>query len=109
MLARASLKSFPGIPFDPARPAYFVYLNLLRIMAGEANSLKKGDGLDFCHAVLACAYSSFAALDKQWKRRAASLPTPNGIARIYSEPDLDQMVTDMEGWVMARGKITGSR
>jgi hypothetical protein len=97
--ARENLKKLPRIPFDRARPAYFVYLNLLRIMAAEANSLKKGDGLDFCHTVLACAYANFAALDKQWKRRAASLPMPNRIARIYSEPDLDQMVADMESWV----------
>lgn len=91
-------KKFPRIPFNPARPAFFVYLNLLRTMAVEASSLKRGDGLDFCHTVLACAYASFAALDKQWKRRAASLPTPNRIARIYSQPELDQMVTDMESW-----------
>lgn len=96
-------KKFPRIPFNPARPAFFVYLNLLRTMAFEANSLKKGDGLDFCHTVLACAYASFAALDKQWKRRAASLPTPNGIARLYSQPELDEMVTDMESWVTAKG------
>lgn len=101
-------KKFPSIPFNPARPAFFVYLNLLRSIAVEANSLKKGDGLDFCHTVLACAYASFAALDKPWKRRVAGLPTPNKIARIYSEPDLDQMVADMESWVMARDTIMDS-
>lgn len=89
---------FPSVPFNPSKRAGFVYHNLLRVMAIEAHSLKKGDGLDFCHAVIASAFSSFAALDTQWKRRLASLP-PNPLARIYSPRELDQMVTDMEAWV----------
>lgn len=92
-------KKFPWIPFNPARPACFVYFNMLRIMAIEAGSLKSGDWLDFCHAVMACAFASFATLDKHWKRRVASLPTPNQLARVYCQPELDQMVTDMEFWV----------
>src|ERR1700730_878044 len=44
-------KTFPRIPFHASRPACFVYMNLLRTMVIEANSLKKGDGMDFCHAV----------------------------------------------------------
>ncbi len=92
---------FPVIPFDSSRRAGFVYGNLLRIMAIEANSLKKGDGLDFCHTVVACAFASFAALDTQWKRRVASLP-PNQLARVYSPLELDQMVMDMEFWLRHR-------
>lgn len=95
-------KRFPWIPFNPTRPAFFVYSNFLRIMAVEANSLKANDGLDFCHAVMACAFASFATLDTQWKRRVASLPTPNHLALVYSEPELDQMVTDMESFLAHR-------
>jgi hypothetical protein len=88
-------QKFPLIPFNSRWPANFVYSNLLRGMVGEANSLKKGDGMDFFHAVIACAFSSFAALDTQWKRRIARLP-PNPLARIYSPQELDQMVSDIE-------------
>jgi hypothetical protein len=96
-------KMFPRIPFDPARRGSFVFHNLLRTLVVEANQLKPGDGLDFCHAVVASAYASFAALDKNWKRRVLSLPKPNSLARIYYKPELDSMVTDMEyaltnGW-----------
>jgi hypothetical protein len=97
-------RKFPLIPFHPGRRASFVYLNLLRVMAIEAHSLKKGDGMDFCHAVIACAFSSFAALDTQWKRRIASLP-PNQLARIYAPAELDQMITDIESWL--RGRTSG--
>jgi len=96
-------KKFPRIPFNAARPACFVYFNLLRIMAIEARCLKKGDGMDFCHAVVACAFASFATLDTRWKHRVASLPTPNRIARIYGPAELDQMVTDMESWARTTG------
>lgn len=90
-------RRFPARPLDSRRRAGFVYANLLRIMALDADSLKKGDGLDFCHTVVGFAYASFAALDKHWKRRVANLP-PNPLARVYSAGELDQMVTDMESW-----------
>src|SRR2546427_3374023 len=35
-------KKFPWIPFNSARPACFAYFNLLRIMAVDASSLKRG-------------------------------------------------------------------
>lgn len=91
-------KKFPRIPFNPARPACFAYFNLLRVMALEASSLKKGDGMDFCHTVMATAFASIATLDKHWKRRVESLPKPNRLARIYGPSELDQLVTDMESW-----------
>jgi hypothetical protein len=114
-------KKVPLIPFDPARRARFVFFNLLRIMAVESNSLKPGDGMDLCHAVMACAFANFTALDKHWKRRIAELPKPNWLARVYSYAELDQMVTDIEAVVAApasarvlvlnesiRRKLTGS-
>ena len=100
-------KRFPCIPFNPTRPAFFVFSNFLRIMAIEANSLKANDGLDFCHAVTACAFASFATLDTQWKRRVACLPTPNRLALIYSEPELDQMVADMESFLSQHAAHAG--
>jgi hypothetical protein len=92
-------KKFPRMPFHASRPACFVYLGLLRIMAVEACSVKPGDWIDFCHAVVACAFASFATLDKRWKRRVDALPKPNGLARIYSARELDAMVVDMESRV----------
>jgi hypothetical protein len=94
-------RKFPALPFNPARPACFAYFNLLRVMAVEAHSLKKGDWMDFCHAVVACAFSSFATLDGQWKRRIGSLPA-NRLARIYAPPELDQLIEDMELWLKNR-------
>lgn len=91
-------KRFPLIPFNPSLRASFVFQNLLRILVLEASTFKKGDALDFCHAVMAAAFASFATLDTHWKRRVESLPQPNQLARIYSAPELDQMVTDMELW-----------
>jgi len=83
--------------FDPGKPATFAYYNLLRnLMAERGDTLKEGDGRDFFHAVIASAYSSFAALDKHWKRRIETLPKPNRLARIYYEPELPQMIADIE-------------
>lgn len=88
------------LPFNPSQPATFACFNLLRTLVVESKShhIKKGDGLDFCHAVVASAFASVAALDKHWKRRVASLPKPNKLARIYYQQEFDKMVTDMERW-----------
>jgi hypothetical protein len=55
--------------------------------------------LDFCHAVMASAFSSVATLDKNWKRRVEDLPKPNGLPRVYYGPELGQMVSDVEWWL----------
>jgi hypothetical protein len=82
-------EKFPSVPFNPHRRATFTYVNLVRTLIVEAAPLKKGDGMDFCHAVMASAFASFATLDRRWKRRVEDLPKPNGLARIYSGPGLN--------------------
>ena len=92
-------EKFPVLQFNPSKPATFAYINLVRALILERNPpLKKGDGFDFCHAVLASAFASVATLDKHWKRRVEALPKPNKLAKIYDSPLLDVMVTDIEGW-----------
>jgi hypothetical protein len=95
-------KRFPWTPFNPSLRASYVFQNLQRVMVVEASSLKKGDGMDLCHAVMATAFASFATLDTHWKRRVESLPKPNQPARIYGPSELDQMVIDMELWLAHR-------
>jgi hypothetical protein len=75
----------------------FTYVNLIRTLIVEAKSrpLEKNDGLDFCHAVIGSAFSSFASLDTKWKRRVELLPK-NRLALIYGPQQLDQMVNDIE-------------
>lgn len=85
---------------DPAKLATFSYNNLIRnLITDKGDSLKMGDGSDFFHAIMASAYSTFAALDKHWKRRIGNLPKPNGLARIYYEPELPKMVVEIESAV----------
>jgi hypothetical protein len=57
---------------------------------------RAGDAMDLGHAVVASAYANFATLDKQWKRRVENLPKPNRNPRVYYEPELEDMVTDLE-------------
>jgi hypothetical protein len=89
------------LPFQPSKPATFTYVNLVRtlIVDAKAYRLKEGDGVDFCHAVMASAFARLATLDKHWKRRVENLPKPNTLARIYYQPELDKMVADIESWL----------
>jgi hypothetical protein len=102
---RAKAKRNPGwldavIPepqFNSSKAATFVRNGLMRILISDRGyQLKKGDGIDFCHAVMAGAFASFATLDKQWKQRVENLPKPNKVARIFYEPELEAMVNAIE-------------
>jgi hypothetical protein len=100
-------RAFPALPFREDKPATFTYVNLIRTLILEAKShrLKKGDGCDFCHAVIASAFASVATLDKHWKRRIEGLPKPNKLARIYYEPQLDKMIDDIEAVLKSRDRL----
>jgi len=98
-------KPLPTLLFNPSRPATFTALNLVRTLIAESNQLKPGDGLDFCHAVMASSFASVAALDRPWKRRVESLPKPNKLAHIYYGPELDKMVTDIESCLKQGGYL----
>jgi hypothetical protein len=89
---------FPVLAFNPAFPAMFTYVNLIRILILESRSfaMEPGDGIDFCQAVIGSAFSTFATLDKKWKRRIEMLPKPNRLARIYYSAQLDLLVDDIE-------------
>jgi hypothetical protein len=86
--------------FNPLQPATFVCGNLSKtlIIESKSHQVKKGDGMDFCHAVMGGAFATFATLDKNWKRRVEAFPKPNKVARIYDPLQLDEMVTDIESW-----------
>jgi hypothetical protein len=94
--------------FNPSQRCAFAYINLMRLLIEEskAHKAKKNDGMDFCHSVMGSAFAHFAALDRPWKRRVESLPKPNGLARIYSAGELDQMVADMESWSQVDEQIS---
>jgi hypothetical protein len=91
-------RSFPTLSYRTPASATFAYGSLIRLLILEAKAyqLKKGDGTDFCHAVIGGAFSSFATLDKHWKRRVGLLPQPNRLAKIYYQPEIDQLVVDVE-------------
>lgn len=95
---KASLDRAPKMPFDSRRPATFALNHLLRtlIIEWRAYQFHRNDAMDFCHAVLASSAANIAALDKQWKRRVENLPEPNGLARIFYRPEIDQLVDLVE-------------
>lgn len=90
--------SLPASPFKPGYATTFTLTQLTRslVLDSKAFHLKKGDGTDYCHAIIAASFARAATLDKAWKRRIEALPKPNNLAKIYYRPELDQMVGDLE-------------
>jgi len=90
-------KTLPQRQFHPSRAATFACVSLIRELVSDSGyQVRKGDGIDFCHAVMASAFATIATLDKQWKQRVENFPRPNKMARIYYEPQLAAMMDDIE-------------
>jgi len=91
-------EKLPAAPFKTGYATTFTLTQLTRslVLDAKAHRLKKGDGVDFCHAVIAASFARAATLDKAWKRRIAALPKPNDLAKIYYRPELDRLVDDLE-------------
>lgn len=88
--------AMPEKKFNPSGAATFAFSSIMRDLISDSGyQLKKGDGIDFCHAVMASAFANFATLDKQWKRRVGKTAHLHGV-RIYYEPELGAMVNDIE-------------
>jgi hypothetical protein len=99
--------AMPERKFSPFMAATFAFSSLMRDLISDSGyQMKKGDGIDFCHAVMASAFSTFATLDKQWKRRVENLPKPNRVPRVYYEPELSAMVHDIDA-TLAQLKAPG--
>ncbi len=89
--------ALPAVPFSSSAGANFAFVHLMRnLIVDRGFQIKQGDAMDLGHAVIASAFANFATLDKQWKRRVEQLPKPNRNPRIYYEPELENMVTDLE-------------
>ena len=99
-----TLTPYDNSDHNPRMPATFVFCGLMRdlILESKSHALKKGDGMDFSHAVLASTFASVGTLDRHWKRRVENLPKPNRLAPIYSSKHLDQMVVDIESKLRSR-------
>jgi hypothetical protein len=96
-------RALPAMPFHSSHAARFAFVHLMRDLIRDSGcQIKKGDAMDLGHAVIASAFSNFATLDKQWKRRVESLPKPNQNPRVYYEPELEIMVADMEAALGSR-------
>jgi hypothetical protein len=94
-------KGLPAIPFSPSSPARFAFVHLMRdLITDRGVQFRAGDAMDLGHAVVASAFANFATLDKQWKRRVENLPKPNRNPRVYYEPELADMVTDLESGLL---------
>ena len=65
---------------------------LLREMIKTHEPLKKSDGLDYHHAVVALAYCDVVVLDKQWAARVQRFPAPTPMARVYKVGELKELV-----------------
>jgi len=96
--------TFPQLPFNSARRATFVYVNLVRrlILEAKERTITLNDGVDFAQAVVATAYASIASVDKHWKRRVEMIlpkPKPSTLAALYYQPELDKMVRDIESYL----------
>ena len=94
-------QQYPSLPFDPQKPAFFVFTELLRMLASEKNfTFTPNDGLDLFHATVPAAYGDFVLLDTTWTRRVRNLHMPGRTVYAFAEPELDQFLDAFESCVI---------
>ncbi|MEW6033147.1 MAG: hypothetical protein AB1645_09805 [Bacillota bacterium] len=93
-----ALQPLKPLPFDENHPAKFATVNLLRLLVAEwkAYQFTRNDVMDFCHAVVGTSAATLATLDRHWKRRVESLPTPNKLAKVFYRAEIDSLVQVLE-------------
>ena len=69
--------ALPAAPFKSGYSTTFTLTQLTRalVLDSKAYQLKTGDGIDYCHAIIAASFARAATLDKAWKRRIEALPS----------------------------------
>jgi hypothetical protein len=85
------------LPFNPQRPAAFVFNELVRILAAERGfTFTLNDAKDLFHATVPVAYSDFVLLDKYWTPRVRKIVMPDRKSFAFSEPELDEFLDAFE-------------
>lgn len=94
-------KYYPKVKLDLQRPAGYVFNHLMRqlVIEAKAYTFTNNDAMDFCHAVMAISYSRIAALDKQWRRRAESLPDYRRLASVFYLPQINDLIVTLERYI----------
>jgi hypothetical protein len=82
----------------PGERTTYVFKQLTFMMIKDANSRpwEKHDFADLCHAMMALSFGLIATLDKKWRDRAKAIKHRDQLARVYSAPELEQFVADLE-------------
>lgn len=83
-------------PFDPNHPAEFSYNGLRQLVAKQSFTIVGNHALDFCHATVSLAYGNMVLLDELWKELARQLGMPASHIQVYSKPQIDQFLRDLE-------------
>lgn len=88
--------AFPKSPFNPNRPTEFTYNRLMWLIIKESFNFEDNDAVDFCHAVVSLACGDFVLLDPHWSDLARKLKMPLDRVRVYSKPQFDRFLQDLE-------------
>lgn len=85
-----------SLHFQPDKPTAFVYDGLMQLIAKEGFPINAQHVLDFFHATVSLAYGDFVLLDKHWKELARKLALPCDRVRVYSKPQIAQLLRDLD-------------
>jgi hypothetical protein len=78
-------------------PATFIFHGFVELLVVQRGlTLKRGDGVDFNHALIAATLADLASLDKAWKRRLLEVRAWPGRPTVFYRPEAEAMVTSLE-------------
>ena len=91
-------KGLPAIPFSPAIPARFAFVHLMRdLIIDSGIQFRAGDAMDIgTRCTLQVPLRILQLSISSGKDGLKTYPKPNRNPRVYYEPELENMVTDLE-------------
>jgi hypothetical protein len=89
---------YPHIPFRASAPTRGIYNGLVRTMIRSSFRLNRNHVRDLFHAVGAVRCADLVTLDAHWAESVRQLGLPTEFGRVYSEPQLEQFLSDIDSW-----------
>jgi len=91
-------RRFAKKPFDAQKPMRFIYHRLVRLTITDGFPLDDNHMRDLYHACTAVRCAEMVTLDGHWAEQVRKLRLPADFCRVYSEPEIDRFVGDLENY-----------
>lgn len=87
---------YPLLKLDRAKPMRSIYYGLVRYSIVDTFAFNDNHARDLLHAIAAVRCAEMVTLDGHWAAQVRKLKLPRNFVQVYTESELDELLTDLE-------------